>query len=231
MYIKNLFDTLRETPDENNVISEMLESQEETGLSDFDLVVIIGSLYGAGVDTTRSQLGLIFDYFLSNPGSYKEFADRYWKKVDNEVDASKTLATMIREISRVNPTIRGSVRYASEDIEYRNVKFPKGTFLFLGYASANMDKSIRERAEFVDFELAEMQHYQDLTFGAGAHRCPGTSLAMVQAVSLLRTFVHTFSNMERNGEPTYRESSASVFGPNSLPVKLTRREKAESTHS
>lgn len=230
MYLKNLFAHLRETPAENNVISEMLKSQEETGLDDFDLVVVIGSLYGGGVDTTRCQLGLIFDYFLSNPSSYEEFSNRYWEKLNDGADVFPVLKTMIEEIARLNPTIRGSIRYASEDIEYKNVNFPKGTFLFLGYASANMDKSTREQAELVNFELAEINHYQDLTFGAGTHKCPGESLAMEQAGSLLRSFVHTFSHVERNGEPTYRESNASVFGPNSLPVKLIRREEAESMH-
>ena len=231
VYLKKLFVSLRETPVKNSVISEMLESQMDSGLDDFDLIIIIGSLYGGGVDTTRCQLGLIFDYFLSNPGSYEEFSSRYWAELAKGIDVLSVLRTMIEEISRLNPTIRGSIRYSSEDIEYRNVKFKKGTFLFLGYASANMDKSIRERAEFVDFELAEMQHYQDLTFGAGTHKCPGASLAMEQAVSLLQKFIHTFSHMERNGEPTYRESGASVFGPNSLPVRLTRREEKESIHS
>lgn len=228
VYLKDLFASLRKTPDENNVISEMLKSQEEAGLSDFDLVIIIGSLYGGGVDTTRCQLGLIFDYFLSNPGSYEDFSSRYWAKLAKGADdLLPFLRTMIEEISRLNPTIRGSVRYASEDIEYKNIKFPKGTFLFLGYASANMDKSIREKAELVDFELAEIHHYQDLTFGAGTHKCPGASLAMQQAVSLLQRFIHTFSCVERNGEPTYRESGASVFGPNSLPVRLTKRKESK----
>jgi cytochrome P450 len=231
MYLTGLFIRLRETPDENNIISEFLEHQKETGLDDFDLITIIGSTYGGGVDTVRCQLGILFDYFLSNPGSYEEVSSRYFEQLSNGVDASQTLATMIREISRLNPTIRGSIRYASEDIEYRNVMFKKGTFLFIGYASANMDKSTRERAEFIDFELAEINHYQDLTFGAGIHKCPGASLAMDEEVLLLERFIHTFSHIERNGEPTYRQSGALIFGPNSLPVKLTRREKPESMHS
>lgn len=210
VYFRDLFAILRETQDENNPIGKMLKSQDETGLDDFDLMVIIGSLYGGGVDTTRCQLGLVFDYFLSNPGSYEDISNRYLANLADGSDASTFLRTVVGEIFRHNPTIGGSVRYASEDIEYRNVKFPKGTFLFLGYASANIDKPIQK-------------HHKDLVFGAGKHRCPGESLAMQEVVILLQQFIHAFSHIEKNGEPTYRESAATVFGPTSLPVRLTKR--------
>ena len=225
LYLKDLFNRIRETPNENSVISQMLKSQEETGLDDFDLIVIIGSLYAAGVDTLRCQLGLIFDYFLSNPGSYEEFSDRYLEELNSGVDAPPVLRTMIDEISRLNPTARGGIRYASEDIVYRDFTFQKGTFLFIDFASANIDKSIWTESELVDLKLAETHHNQDLTFGAGTHKCPGRSLATEGAVALLRKFVYTFSNIERSGEPTYRESGAAIFGPNLLPARLTRRQQ------
>lgn len=230
MYLTGLFASLRETPDENNVISEFLKSQKETGLDDFDLVTIIGAIYGGGVDTVRCQLGMLFDYFLSNPGSYEEVSNRYLEKLSEGADALPVLRTMIQEISRLNTSVRGSIRYASEDIEYKGVMFKKGTFVFIEYASANMDKFTRERAELMDFALAEINHYQDLTFGAGIHKCPGASLAMHEEVLFLERFIRTFSRIERNGEPTYRESGAIIFGPNSLPARLTRRKEAESIH-
>ena len=217
-YMRKIFNEMRRSPVDGNIISELVDAQEEMGLDDYELAIIVGSLYGGGVDTVGCQISMIFDYFLSNPGEYEKFSKRYW---DAGVDA---LETMVGEIMRINSPVRGSVRYASEDIEYRNVIFPKGTFLFLGYSAANMDKSIREKADVVDFELASMYYYQDMTFGRGTHRCPGSFLAKDEITVMLRSFVHVFESIERDGDATYRPSNAPVFGPENLPTKLRKRE-------
>ena len=224
-YMRKLFNEIRRSGNSDSAIAQMLISQDEMGLDDLELAIIIGSLYGGGVDTVRCQISLIFDYFLSNPGTYKEVSDSYWNDWGKRADSSAVLVGMLEEIMRVNTAVRGSVRYASEDIEYKNIVFPKGTFMFLGYASANMDKSIRENADAVDFGLSEMYYYQDFTFGGGSHRCPGANLAMTEIAVFFQRFIHVFSDIERAGEPIYRSSNASVFGPENLPVKLTKRQE------
>ena len=223
-YMRKMFNDMRRSPIEGNIISGLVAVQEEMGLDDYELAIILGSLYGGGVDTVRCQISMIFDYFLSNPGEYEKFSDAYWEAHDDEKEAISAIRTMAEEIMRLNSPVRGSVRYASEDIEYKNVIFPKGTFLFLGYSAANMDKSIREKADSVDFELANMYYFQDMTFGWGTHRCPGSLLAIDEITTMLQSFVLAFKSIERDGDATYRPSNAPVFGPETLPMRIYKRE-------
>ena len=57
------------------------------------------------------------------------------------IDARQTMIAprAVEETMRVLGAIRGTARFASEDIEYRGVLFPKGTFLATVTSAANRD--------------------------------------------------------------------------------------------
>jgi cytochrome P450 len=205
-YLERAFYERRKDGNGVDLISDLLRGQKEMGMDDNELKIFIGSLFGGGVDTVRSQLGLVFDYLLDNPDTYSSLREN-----------PSSIPAAVEEMCRIHPTVRGSVRYASEDIEYKGFSFPKGTFVFLGFFTGNLDKSIRKEPLVVDVEAPK---YPVLTFSGGTHYCVGHSLARIEMTELVSAFANRFSRIERCGEPQYKASNAGVFGPVSLPAKL-----------
>ena len=75
--------------------------------------------------------------------------------------------------------VRGTARFASEDIEYRGMLFPAGTFIGLSIAQANRDPAVFEHPG--DFDITrEPPNKPQLTFGSGIHYCLGAALARAE---------------------------------------------------
>lgn len=145
----------------DDLLSDLIRS-EESGekLSNEELIMLIEIIIASGIDTTRCQLGLLTRTLLEN-------------NLLNE-DISRHLEEAIRHDS----VLRGTVRIASIDIEYKGVTFPKGTLIYLNIVSANLDDKA-----FVD-PLSIIKNRKDinksLSFGAGLHYCLGSALAKAE---------------------------------------------------
>lgn len=67
--------------------------------------------------------------------------------------------------------VRATGRYASEDIEYRGVLFPKGTLVFPSFLAGNFDPQVWDEPERFDITIERRKG--QLTFGTGSHGCLG----------------------------------------------------------
>ena len=95
--------------------------------------VIVG-----GTDTTRNQLGCAVALFAEHPEQWKLLAEQ-----------PELAPRAVEETMRYFGAVRGTGRFASEDIEYRDVLFPAGTFIAPSMATANFDPAVFERPEHV----------------------------------------------------------------------------------
>ena len=95
--------------------------------------VIIG-----GTDTTRNQLGCAVALFAEHPDQWALLAER-----------PELAPRAVEETMRYLGAVRGTARFASEDIEYRDVLFPAGTFIAVGLAEANRDDAVFAEPERV----------------------------------------------------------------------------------
>ena len=75
--------------------------------------VIVG-----GTDTTRNQLGCAVALFAEHPEQWALLAEQ-----------PELAPRAVEEAMRYFGAVRGTGRFASEDIEYRDVLFPTGTFI------------------------------------------------------------------------------------------------------
>jgi cytochrome P450 len=106
----------------------------------------------AGTDTTRNQLACSIALFADHPDQWALLAEQ------------PELATRaVEESMRFLGAVRGTMRFASEDIVYRDVLFPQGTIVSTSLAGANRDPEVWQDPN--DFDItterttAQMTHW------------------------------------------------------------------------
>ena len=126
----------------------------------------------------------------------------------------------IGETMRFLGSVRGTARFASEDIEYRDVFFPKGSFIAPSLAQANRDASVFDEPTVFDI-TREPSNRPQLTFGSGIHYCLGAALARAEQQEALTILSQRLPDLELDGEIVWKPATVGIFGPEHLPVRFT----------
>ncbi|MEO1064536.1 MAG: cytochrome P450 [Actinomycetota bacterium] len=130
-YVTALIDERRASP-RDDLLTDLIRVEEEGDrLSDTELLSLVEALILAGTDTTRNQLACAVALFARHPDQWELLAER-----------PELAPRAVEETMRHLGAIRGTGRYASEDIEYRDVLFPTGTLMFPSFTSANHDPEL-----------------------------------------------------------------------------------------
>lgn len=207
-YVSDLIEQRRESPSDDLISALIAADEEGDRLSRSELVMLCEAVLMAGTDTTRNQLGCSMWLFAQHPQQWALLAEQ-----------PELASRAVEETMRYFGTVRGTARFASEDIEYRDVLFPKGTFLALSLASANRDPSVFDDAATFDI-TTEPSAKPQLTFGSGIHYCLGAALARAEQQEALAILAQRMPNLRLAGEPTWKPGTVGIFGPEHLPVSF-----------
>jgi cytochrome P450 len=185
-----------------------LIAAEEAGdkLTTDELVMMVNAVIVAGTDTTRNQLGCAVTLFAHHP--------EQWALLAEQPDLA---GRAVEETMRYFGTVRGTARFASCDIEYRDVLFPAGTFIGLGLASANRQEDHFPDSERFDITSAAPA-FPQLTFGSGIHYCLGAALARAELQEALPLLAQRMPNLRLDGATTWKPDGVGIFGPATMPV-------------
>jgi cytochrome P450 len=193
-----------------DLLTDLIAAEEDGDKLDTEeLVMMVNAVIIAGTDTTRNQLACTMATFADHPDQWKLLAD--------EPDLAPRA---VEESMRYFGAIRGTARFASEDIEYRGLLFPKGTFVFPSTATGNRDESTFPLADTFDIrkEPAGSPH---LTLGSGIHYCLGAWLARAELQEALPILARRMPDLAVNGEITWKPAGTAIFGPEHFPVTFT----------
>jgi cytochrome P450 len=113
--------------------------------------------------------------------------------------------------------VRGTARVASQDIEYRDVLFPAGTFVSVALAGANMDPSVFESPE--SFDITVEREAVQMTFGSGIHFCMGAALARAELQVALPLLARRMPELAPDGPVQWKPSTFGIWGPAALPLR------------
>jgi cytochrome P450 len=206
-YSRTLIEQRRAIP-RDDLLTDLI-SAEEAGdkLTTEELEMMVEAVIVGGTDTTRNQLGLAVALFAQHP--------HQWEQLANDPSLAPRA---VEETMRYIGAVGGTVRFASEDIEYNDVLFPKGTFMSVSMSSGNFDKSIFPEPDVFDITRPPVGQPQ-LSFGAGIHYCLGASLARAELQEALIILSQRLPKLELDGEPEYKPSSVGIFGPSRLPIR------------
>ena len=205
-YVRGLIAERRKEP-RDDLLSEMIAAEEEGDrLNETELVTMVEAIILAGTDTTRNQLACAIATFVDHPDQWARLADE------------PELANRATEESlRYLGAIRATGRFASEDIEYRDITFPAGTLVFPSFVAANHDTDLFEEPNRFDIE-ADRSGATHLTLGFGLHYCLGANLARAELQEALSILATRMPNLRLDGEITWKPDGFGIWGPARLPL-------------
>lgn len=202
----------RRSDPRDDLLTDLIAAEEDGDKLDAEeLVMMVNAVIIAGTDTTRNQLACTMALFADNPDQWRMLAE------------DPSLAPQaVEESMRHFGAIRGTGRFASEDIVYRDILFPEGTFVFPSTATANRDESVFPGAHTFDIhkEPAGSPH---LTLGSGIHYCLGAWLARAELQEALPILAQRLPDLAVDGDITWKPAGTAIFGPDHFPATFSPR--------
>jgi len=205
-YTRELIAQRRSKP-ADDLLTDLIAAEEAGDtLTTDELVMMVNAVIVGGTDTTRNQLGCAIGLFAEHPYQWKLLAER-----------PELAQRAVEETMRFFGAVRGTARFASTDIVYRDILFPAGTFMSVGLAEANRDPEIFDHATTFDITVQKSDQPQ-LTFGSGIHYCLGQALARAELQEALPLLARRMPNLQMDGPTTWKPEGVGIFGPASMPI-------------
>jgi cytochrome P450 len=207
-YIRALVERRRHDPGDD--LLSALIAVEEAGdrLSTDELVMLAEAVLMAGTDTTRNQLACCIALLGAHPDQWCRF-----------VEQPRLAPRVVEETMRYLGAVQGTMRVASQEIEYRGVRFPTGTLVALSLAGANRDPDTFAEPE--RFDITRETTAPHMTFGSGIHHCLGAHLARAELQEALAIIAARLPDLELGGPVSWKPETFGIWGPAHLPVRWT----------
>lgn len=208
-YSRGLIAERRNKPAED-LLTDLIAAEEAGDkLTTDELVMMVNAVIVGGTDTTRNQLGCAVALFAEHPDQ--------WELLANQPELA---SRAVEESMRYFGAVRGTARFASCDIEYRDVLFPAGTFVSVGLAEANRDSAVFSEPEQFDISSAAPSQPQ-MTFGSGIHYCLGAALARAELQEALPLLARRMPKLAVDGQIMWKPEGVGIFGPAHMPITFT----------
>jgi len=205
-YAYELVERRRSSPGEDLVSQLIAAEQEGDRLSDAECVSLVRDVLNGGVDTTQSQLAHGVRLFAGHRDQ--------WELLAAEPERAPQAA---EEVLRFEPVAPFTARVLLEDVEFRDVVFPRDTVVIACSWTANRESEGDE--DPAEFDItAPRGTAKSLTFGAGPHFCLGANLARAELQEGLAFLAPRMPGLELDGEPAY-DTITGLYGMDSLPVR------------
>jgi cytochrome P450 len=204
-YVRAMVEQRRRHPTDD--LLSTLIAIEEAGdrLSADELVMLAEAVLMAGTDTTRNQLACSVALLADHPDQWALLA------------AQPELAPRaVEESMRYLGAVRGTVRVASQDIDYRDVRFPAGTIVSVALAGANRDPAVFEAPD--TFDITRPRPTAQMTFGSGIHFCMGAALARAELQEALPLLARRMPALGHDGPVEWKPATFGIWGPARLPL-------------
>jgi cytochrome P450 len=161
-----------------------------------------------GFDTTGSAISNALIYLDRDPQA------RRWL-----IDDRARIPTAVEEFLRYEAPQMCLARTATKDVEIGGQAIKEGERLLLVWASGNRDEEAFERSEDVALDREPNRH---MTFGLGAHRCLGSTVARTMIHIALREVLHRLPDYRIDRDRVVKaETVGVVYGKFSVPATFT----------
>jgi cytochrome P450 len=207
-YTRQLIADRRSRPADDLITSLIAAEEAGDKLDEAELEMMVEAVIVAGTDTTRNQLGCSIALFAEHPEQWKLLAEQ-----------PELAGKAVEETMRYFGAVRATGRFASEDIEYKGVLFPKGTLVTPSLSIANRDETVFNDPNIFDI-TREPAGQPQMTFGSGIHYCLGAALARAEQQEALPIMAQRMKNLRIDGAVTWKPSTVAIFGPENLPISF-----------
>jgi cytochrome P450 len=192
----------------DDLLSDLIAIEEEGDrLSTAEMTMLAEAVLMAGTDTTRNQLACCVALFADHPEQWALLAER-----------PELAPRAVEESMRYLGAVRATVRFASEDVVYRDVLFPQGTLVSVALYGANRDPDVWERPN--EFDVTAERATAQMTFGSGIHFCLGAALARAELQEALPLLAQRMPGLALAGPVEWKPATFGIWGPARLPIRF-----------
>ena len=156
------------------------------------------------MDTVVNLLGFVFLFMARNPSHRSQISQ-----------GKVTVSNAVEEILRRFPIVTVA-REVTEDMTFHGVQLKAGDMIAAPTPLAGMDNSFTPNAVDVEFDRKQGN---SLTFGRGAHTCPGKNLARVELRIALEEWLKRIPDFEVDKSSPISFSSGIVGVVNELKLR------------
>lgn len=212
-YILDLLDARRSDLGDDLVSQLLIAADEQAVFTIEEIASTMSLLIIAGQRTTTNLIGNGMHALLTHSDQFELLKAK-----------PDLVVTAVEEFLRFeSPSYRGTLRVAAEDMEIGGVQIGKEAFVHLLIAAANRDPKVFEDPDRLDITRTSNRH---LTFGHGAHYCPGAPLSRLEGYVAFPTLLRRLSGLTLAIPPEETEwiyDNSVSRGLASLPVRYERR--------
>jgi cytochrome P450 len=189
-YLRALIADKRAHPGDDFLCALIEARDGDEALSEDELLDIAALLIVAGHETTVNLIGNGVHALLRHPDQ--------WARVR---DSPSILDTAVDELLRYDSPSHFARRVVLQDLALGGESIPEGSTVVAVLGSANRDSDRwGATAEELDVSRDARGH---VAFGAGAHRCLGSWLALVEGHMAIGELVRRFPTLALAGEPKW----------------------------
>ena len=191
--------------DGTDMLSRMINTETNgRRLTREEAIKLSIQVFIAGVDTVVNLLGFVFLFMARNPSHRSQISQ-----------GKVTVSNAVEEILRRFPIVTVA-REVTEDMTFHGVQLKAGDMIAAPTPLAGMDNSFTPNAVDVEFDRKQGN---SLTFGRGAHTCPGKNLARVELRIALEEWLKRIPDFEVDESSPIRFSSGIVGVVNELKLR------------
>ncbi|WP_329113549.1 cytochrome P450 [Streptomyces sp. NBC_01353] len=148
-----------------------------------ELVANLQNLLIAGHLTTTALIGTALFHLLHRRDQWELLCAR-----------PELIPGAVEEAARFDTAVQGFRRTTTRPVVLAGTELPAGASVFVAYGSANRDEARHEDADVFDITRPATPT-RHVSFGHGAHGCPGSQLARTQLRLTLELFVRRFPGL------------------------------------
>lgn len=209
-----LIDTKRRTPGDD-MTSFLIAAREEgeESLKEHELVSTLLLMIGGGSTTTINLIDHTVRELLARPDQLSIL----------RADPARWDDAIEESLRTHCPVMHLPMRWAAEDIDLgEGVVIRAGDAILICYGAHGRDPKVHDDPATFDIDREDKDH---LAFGLGAHFCPGSHLARLEARIALPALFNRFPELALAVEPEDVEPGHTFIGNDiaSLPVLLRHR--------
>lgn len=151
----------------DDFLSRLTQAEvEDRPLADDEIASILITTLGGGIDTTTALIANALVYLSDHPGHRARL-----------VSDESFMSSFCEEMLRYFSPVQGFARTVTRDTELGGCALRQGDRVFLSWAAANHDPLAFDRPEEIIPDRFPNRH---TSFGVGAHRCVGSTLARAE---------------------------------------------------
>jgi cytochrome P450 len=190
-------------------ISRLLEGTVHgRPITDQEVIEMVDLILSGGLDTTGSAIGNALIYLDKHPDARRHL-----------IEHPEAMPQAIEELLRYEAPQQALARTATRDCVVGGQSVKAGERLFLLWASGNRDADAFDDPEDVVLDRFPNRH---MTFGLGAHRCLGSTVARKEILHTLAAVLDRMPDYHVDHDNiVHAETIGVVYGYFSIPLTFT----------